>query len=70
MANSESQVNGDSDIAPACQLWWGEGSSEKEQQPLPALLSGASCLPALDLMPDDSVLLHTSLVPFELLHQS
>ena len=71
-ANSVSQVDGDSDMVPACQISVGvRGRSEKEQWTLPALLSGRKLLqppaPALTLMPDTSVPPHMPLVSFKLL---
>ena len=41
LMNSDSQVDEDSDMVPAC---WLCGDSEKEQWPLPTLLSGRKLL--------------------------
>ena len=54
-ANGVSQVDGVSDMAPVCQLCWGEEGVEKGQWPL------------LILMPDTSVPPFMLLVPFKLL---
>ena len=64
--NSVSQVDGVSDMAPACWVCDGEGS-EKGQWPMPAFLSVRKLCQVRALMPDTSVPPCMPLVPFKLL---
>ena len=52
-ANSDSQVNGDSDMVPSVSLR--REGSEKEQQPVTTSILKNATFPALALMPDNSV---------------
>ena len=72
-ANSVSQVDGVSDMAPLCWLYGsvtlGGRSSVKGRWPRPPFCLEESCPPSLSLMPDTSVSPYMPPVPFKLLPQ-
>ena len=63
--NNVSQVDRDSDMVPTC--WLSQERAQKRNNGLCQPFQEKAALPALTLMPDNSVPPHISLVPFKLL---